>query len=82
MSCPQCFAGHINPGEPKGRIETVFGLQTYIADPEKQALGIIVIIPDAFGMQFVNNKILADHYAAMGQYLVYLPDFMDGTSLR
>lgn len=40
--------------------------------------GIIVIVPDAFGWEFVNNRILADHYASAGDYLVYLPDFMDG----
>ena len=80
MSCPQCFSGHINPGTPLGRIETIYGRRTYIAEPPdgKQPLGIIVIIPDAFGQPFVNNKILADHYASLGQYLVYLPDFMDG----
>lgn len=31
-------------------------------------------------MPFVNNKLLADHYASKGQYLVYLPDFMDGSA--
>lgn len=40
--------------------------------------GIIVIVPDAFGLPFANNKLLADHYAAGGDYLIYLPDFMDG----
>jgi hypothetical protein len=34
--------------------------------------------PDAFGLPFINNQILADHYASAGQYLVYLPDFLDG----
>lgn len=82
MSCPQCFSGHINPGTPLGRIENVYGRRTYIAEPPngKQALGIVVIIPDAFGLPFVNNQILADHYASLGQYLVYVPDFMDGES--
>ena len=58
----------------------MYGRRTYIAEPPggKEPLGIIVIIPDAFGQPFVNNKILADHYASLGQYLVYLPDFMDG----
>ena len=81
MSCPQCFTGHVNPGTPRGRWDTVHGLRTYIAEPAagKQTLGIIVIIPDAFGVDFVNNQILADHYASAAQYLVYLPDFMDGS---
>ena len=80
MSCPQCFSGHVNPGTPTGRWDTIHGLRTYIAEPSarKPALGIIVIIPDAFGVEFVNNQILADHYASAAQYLVYLPDFMNG----
>jgi dienelactone hydrolase len=80
MSCPHCFSGHVNSGTPKGRWENVHGLKTYIATPPqgKQPVGVIVIIPDAFGVGFINNQILADHYASAGQYLVYLPDFMDG----
>ncbi|KAH6974215.1 dienelactone hydrolase [Ilyonectria sp. MPI-CAGE-AT-0026] len=82
MSCPQCFAGHINPGTPTGRWDTVHGLRTYIAEPPagKSPTAIIVIIPDAFGVDFVNNQILADHYASAADYLVYLPDFMDGNA--
>lgn len=80
MSCPQCFTGHVNPGTPKGAFKQVFGRRTYVAEPDegKEAKGIIVIIPDAFGADFVNNQILADHYASAGPFLVYLPDFMDG----
>jgi hypothetical protein len=37
-----------------------------------------MIIPDAFRVDFVNNQILADYYASAAQFLVYLPDFMDG----
>lgn len=80
MSCPQCFSGHINPGSPKGRVEKVYGRNTYIAEPPngQPAKGVICVVTDAFGLFLVNNKILADHYAAAGQYLVYVPDFMDG----
>ncbi|KAG9498336.1 hypothetical protein J7337_011233 [Fusarium musae] len=80
MSCPQCFSGHVNPGAPTGRWDTVHGLRTYIATPPagKSPKAIIVIIPDAFGVDFVNNQILADHYASAADYLVYLPDFMNG----
>ena len=59
----------------------VFERDCYIAEPEdgKKPAGIIVIISVAFGWEFVNNRILADHYAARGNFKVYLPDFMDGT---
>lgn len=80
MSCPQCFTGHVNPDTPKGKVETLHGLPTYVAQPKngQQAKGIIVVVPDAFGWEFVNNRILADHYADAGDYKVYVPDFMNG----
>ncbi|PYH92901.1 alpha/beta-hydrolase [Aspergillus ellipticus CBS 707.79] len=83
MSCPDCFSGHVHAGVPKGEVITLHGLNTYVTEPAKGAdavKGIIVIIPDAFGWEFVNNRILADHYADKGKYRVYLPDFMKGNA--
>ncbi|KAL4796760.1 hypothetical protein BDV19DRAFT_387953 [Aspergillus venezuelensis] len=84
MSCPDCFAGHIHSGTPKGHVTTLHGLDTYVSEPEDVAKDevkvIVVIIPDAFGWEFVNNRLLADHYADMGKFRVYLPDFMHGTA--
>lgn len=82
MSCPDCFSGDIRKGEPQGKMIQLHGLDTYVAEPPangKQAnKGIIVIIPDALGIDFINNKLLADAYARKGGYKVYLPDFMRG----
>lgn len=81
MSCPDCFSGHVREDTPKGHIASLHGLETYVAEPDvpaDQVKGIVVIIPDAFGWEFVNNRILADHYADMGKFRVYLPDFMKG----
>ncbi len=80
MSCPDCFAGHVHDGTPKGTVEKLHGLDTYVSKPPegKTAKGIIIIVSDAFGMPFINNKLLADHYAEKGNFLVYLPDFMKG----
>jgi hypothetical protein len=79
--CPDCLSGHKHDGEPLGieSKENVHGRQCYISKPPEgtKAEGLIVFIPDAFGWKFVNNRILADHYAARG-FRVYLPDFMDG----
>ncbi|KAL3473574.1 dienelactone hydrolase family protein [Aspergillus californicus] len=83
MSCPDCFSGHINPDTPKGHVTTLHGLETYVSEPsipENEIKGIVIIVPDAFGWEFVNNRILADHYAEMGGFKVYLPDFMHGTA--
>ncbi|KKK19291.1 hypothetical protein AOCH_000600 [Aspergillus ochraceoroseus] len=82
MSCPDCFSGHIHEGTPKGSVTTLHGLNVYVAepsgDPAHEIKGIVVIIPDAFGWDFVNNRLLADNYAEKGKYKVYLPDFMNG----
>lgn len=82
MSCPDCYSGHKHEGTPRGKIIKLHGLNAYVVEPTKEGpvKGIIVIIPDAFGWEFVNNKILADHYADKSDYRVYLPDFMKGHS--
>ncbi|KOS42307.1 hypothetical protein ACN38_g6833 [Penicillium nordicum] len=80
MSCPNCFSGHIHQGTPRGEVTSLYGLQVYTTKPQGDVphRGIIIIVPDAFGWEFVNNRILADNYAEKGKYLVYLPDFMNG----
>ena len=81
MSCPSCFKGTIhNAQNPKGKITKLHGLDTYVAEPSngRSARAILVIIPDAFGWEFENNRLLADRYATKGNYKVYLPDFMNG----
>ena len=69
-------------GTPTGHIETIHDLQAYVADPPSGGTGkgIIVIIPDAFGWEFNNLRILADNYAKNAECKVIMPDFMDGWS--
>lgn len=79
MSCSECFQGHTRDGTPTGEVRKMFGRQTYVATPsDKPVKGIVIIVPDAYGWEFVNNRLLADYYASRGDLLVYLPDFMDG----
>ena len=81
MSYPDCFKGSERAdATPTGKVTTLHGLPVYIAEPpaRRSAKGIIVIIPDAFGWEFVNNRLLADEYARTGDFTVYLPEFMDG----
>jgi len=78
MACRDCVSGVINEGIPTGSTTTIFGLPTYVAHPEGQAKGLVVIVPDAFGWEFSNGRVLADSYAKKGGFLVYLPDFMNG----
>ncbi|PVI00972.1 alpha/beta-hydrolase [Periconia macrospinosa] len=82
MSCPDCFRGGISKNHPTGKEVIVNGYPTYVAEPEAgiSPKGIIVFITDAFGWDFVNNRVLCDHYAKEG-FLVYCPDLMNGRSL-
>ena len=74
-----CASGSLHAGTPTCRIERVHGLDCYVADaPNGSPQGIVVIIPDAFGWELPNNRILADCYAKEGNFQVYLPDFMNG----
>ncbi|THC95156.1 hypothetical protein EYZ11_005359 [Aspergillus tanneri] len=80
MSCPDCFQGHVHSNDLKGQITTLHGFDVYVAEPSDgpdAVRGIVIIIPDAFGWEFVNSRILADRYAEKGKYKVYLPDFMN-----
>jgi len=80
MSCPDCFSGKQHDGAPAGKEDKIHGLDVYVAEPASGLVpkGIVIIVPDAFGWAFVNNRLLADTYATKGQFLVYLPDFMNG----
>ncbi|KAM0323700.1 hypothetical protein ACHAQA_008637 [Verticillium albo-atrum] len=80
MSCPDCFSGALHEGTPRGKVTTLHGRNIYITEPQDQqpAKGIIILIPDAFGWEFPNARLIADRYADKGGYKVYLADFMDG----
>jgi dienelactone hydrolase len=76
--CSDCISGSLSDQTYTGEITTIHGLQTYVARPEGTPKGLVVIIPDAFGWDLVNNRVLADKFAKSGEFLVYLPDFMNG----
>ena len=78
-SCAACFSGSVHEGKPRCKIVKVHGLDIYLSEPSdgRTSKTTIVIIPDAFGLEFINNKLLADHYSDKGNYRVIIPDFMD-----
>lgn len=66
-----CASGSLHTGTPTGKLGKVYGLETYTAQaPGASPKGIIVIIPDAFGLPLLNNQILADDYAKNGYTVV------------
>ncbi|KAF2689374.1 hypothetical protein K458DRAFT_413662 [Lentithecium fluviatile CBS 122367] len=80
MSCPDCFRGGKATGDPKGSITTLHGVSTYIAGPAPTATSgsTIIFYTDAFGLNLVNNKLLADAYAVATGFRVLVPDIIPG----
>lgn len=67
-----CASGSLHTGTPKGKLGIVHGLDCYTAEaPNGSPKGIIVILPDAFGLPLPNNQILADDYAKNGFTVVW-----------
>jgi len=76
-----CLSGKLQSGTPKGRVETIGGLQSYVAEPpSKSSAKTVIFITDIFGFNFPNVRLLADNYAAAG-FTVYIPDLHQGDSL-
>ena len=57
-------------GTPKGRVEPLGGLDTYIAEPPSAAAGshkkVLLFLADIWGPLFINNKLLQDYFASSG----------------
>ena len=77
-TCSECLTGSVKEGTPTGVVTTLHSLNTYVARPEGTPRGLVVMIPDVFGWEISNSRLLADSYAKKGGFLVYLPDFMAG----
>ncbi len=82
ITCSACLSGTIKPGTPTGTVTSIYGRPTYVTKPElkdgEKAKGVVVIVPDIFGWEISNARLLADAYAREGGWVVLLPDFMDG----
>lgn len=82
MSCPDCLKGVARYGHPAGVEETIGGVLTYVSKSAEGSgpspTSTIIFITDAFGMNLVNSKLLADEYAARTGYRVLVPDIIPG----
>ncbi|MCJ1478034.1 hypothetical protein MMC13_006709 [Lambiella insularis] len=76
-----CLSGTLHSGTPKGHVEEIGGLQTYVSEPEsKSKAKTVIFIVDIFGWELPNVRLLADIYAGHGFYC-YIPDLHSGDSL-
>jgi hypothetical protein len=69
-----CVRGFQWDGEPTGQVinfPTSTG-QAYVAGSNNDRA--VLLIADLFGWKFVNNRLLADHFAQEANATVYVPD--------
>jgi len=74
-----CLSGSITDKKPKGTVEVVGGVQTYVSKPAGDFKGrAVVIATDVFGQSYANVRALvADKFANAG-FAAYVPDLFDG----
>ncbi|KAJ9634570.1 hypothetical protein H2199_008853 [Coniosporium tulheliwenetii] len=75
-----CLSGRVQEGRPQGTEIEIGGLNTYVAEPQDGSKAKTVIIPDAFGWELPNTRLLADEYAKAG-FAAYIPDVHQNDSL-
>jgi hypothetical protein len=73
-----CAKGHIHSGTPTGSMVVVAGAQTYLAQAKNFTGRAVLFLTNAFGLEFINNKLLADTYAAQANVNVYMPHIFNG----
>lgn len=74
--CPGCFTGTIHTAQPVGHLETIHDVPTYITRGTATSNSTIIFLTDLFGLNLVNNKLLADQYAARTGLRVLVPDVL------
>jgi hypothetical protein len=77
-----CLSGTLHEGEERGKVETISGIETYVATPkEGKANGNVVFyFPDVYSL-FKNGRLIMDVFADAG-YLTFGLDYFRGVSGR
>ena len=73
-----CLSGTLHEGEERGKIENIYGLETYVATPKDGAANgnIVLYFPDVWGL-FKNGRLILDAFADAG-YLALGVDYFRG----
>jgi len=77
--CTHCISGVTHGGTPVGKVEKIGGFDTYVTKPQGEFPKdkAVLYLPDVFGIQLNNCKLLADDFAKNG-FQVYAPDYLNG----
>jgi hypothetical protein len=76
-----CTRGSVHTGTPVGEIIKIAGLDTYVSRNTNANGRAIFFLHDAFGWTFINNRLLADTFAAQANVDVHLPDLLEGDGI-
>lgn len=82
---PDFFTGsgsaHVHAVQPLGHLETLFDVETYVTRGTATSNSTIVFLTDDFGLNLVNNKLLADQYASKTGLRVLVPNILPNGGL-
>jgi len=76
--CKDCISGVRYEGTDEGKYEVINGIKTYVATPKADYPKdkAIIYLPDVFGLELPNNRLLVDDFARNG-FKVYSPDLFE-----
>jgi len=74
-----CCSGHLHEGDAVGKVTKIGGVDAYVTGEKSSK--VLVILPDIFGYNLNNTKLLADYYAKEAKVTVYIPDTFGGKSV-
>lgn len=75
-----CLKGTLHDGQPRGKITTIAGVETYVAEPpmDKANGHVVLYFPDVWGF-FTNGFLVMDGFADAG-FLTLGLDYFQGVS--
>lgn len=83
-----CAEGFTHSGTPVGKVIKIGEFPTYYtpavstSSSSASSSSALIICTDVFGYELVNVRLVADKYAALGTFDVYIPDLHMNDSLR
>jgi len=80
--CDDCIKGVIHEGNPKGKWETIGGVNCYVGTPsgDYSKEKAILFMPDAFGISLINNQLIIDSFAENG-FLTIGVEYFEGDGI-
>lgn len=80
-ACADFFTGSVRAAQPAGHLEILFDVQTYVTRGTATSNSTIIFLTDDFGLNLVNNKLLADQYASKTGLRVLVPNLLPNGGL-